>query len=103
MVLDRGYFSAKNFEVIEKAGFDFIVMVKGCKSLIHDFIDKHACPRLAVSHDATINGNLCLHGLTVEHDFLGKNRYFHLFFSKNKSVSEAELLQNDLSKQKSLC
>lgn len=41
LVLDRGYFSAKNFDVIEKAGFDFIVMVKGCKSLIHDFIDKH--------------------------------------------------------------
>ena len=101
LVLDRGYFSAKNFDVIEKAGFDFIVMVKGCKSLIHDFIDKHG-PRLAVSHDATINGNLCLHGLTVEHDFLGKNRYFHLFFSKNKSVSEAEQLQNDLSKQRAL-
>ena len=40
-ILDRGYFSRANIEFIEEKGFHFLMMVKGCKSLVSSIIEQH--------------------------------------------------------------
>ena len=37
-ILDRGYFSEPNIRFMDKNGFDFIIMVKGCKDLVNKYV-----------------------------------------------------------------
>ena len=37
-ILDRGYFSRENIRYMDKNGFDFIIMMKGMKSLTHEIV-----------------------------------------------------------------
>ena len=37
-ILDRGYFSRENIRYMDKCGYDFVIMVKGMKSLCNDAI-----------------------------------------------------------------
>ena len=40
-ILDRGYFSEDNIRFTDKNGFEFIIMVKGCKDLASELILKN--------------------------------------------------------------
>ena len=37
-ILDRGYFSRANLRFMDKNGYDFVIMVKGMKSLVKELI-----------------------------------------------------------------
>lgn len=37
-ILDRGYFSKANLQFMDKNGYDFVIMVKGMKSLVKELI-----------------------------------------------------------------
>ena len=39
-ILDRGYFSRKNIEYMDEHGFSFVMMVKGCRKLVHSIVDE---------------------------------------------------------------
>lgn len=101
LVLDRGYFSAKNFELIDNANFNFVMMVKGNKKLTHNLIDTSGVD-ISNAHSCTINGNLGLRGKTFKREFLGKDRYFHLFFSLEKCSAETRQFQIELERQETL-
>ena len=38
VVLDRGYFSRANIEFMDEKKIQFLLMVKGCRSLVSDFV-----------------------------------------------------------------
>ncbi len=37
-ILDRGYFSKENVHYMDKCGYDFVIMMKGMKSLVSELI-----------------------------------------------------------------
>ena len=37
-ILDRGYFSKRNLEYMEKNGYSFLIMVKGMKDFIREIV-----------------------------------------------------------------
>ncbi len=98
LTIDRGYFSAKNFELIDKVGFNFIMMVKGCKEMLSDFIAEHG-NSIITDPTYSIKAGRKLCGRTIEQDFLGKKRYFHLCFSLEKCIRETSALEDELNRQ----
>lgn len=104
-ILDRGYFSKANLHFMDKNGYDFVIMVKGMKSLIKDLIlEKRGsfeevrsnCIRQYKTYGTTIEKKL--------YPSDEKNRYFHLFYSSHKHASEQELLEAKLDRmKKNLC
>lgn len=103
-ILDRGYFSKANLRFMDKNGYDFVIMVKGMKSLIRDLIlEKRGsfeeirsnCIRQYKTYGTTIERTL--------YPSDEKNRYFHLFYSSQKHASEQELLEAKIDRmQKNL-
>lgn len=103
-ILDRGYFSKANLRFMDKNGYDFVIMVKGMKSLIRDLIlEKRGsfeeirsnCIRQYKTYGTTIERTL--------YPSDEKKRYFHLFYSSQKHASEQELLEAKIDRmQKNL-
>lgn len=93
-ILDRGYFSKSNIQYMDQCNYEFIIMVKGKKSLVRKLIlenkgtfeDKRACSiRRYKAYGTTIKDRL------YEGD--AKDRYFHLFYSDIKRSAEREALE----------
>jgi hypothetical protein len=40
-ILDRGYFSEENIRYMDKTGYQFVIMVKGCKALVSDIVEEN--------------------------------------------------------------
>ena len=38
IIIDRGYFSRANIEMMDEKGIDFLLMMKGCKKLVSSMI-----------------------------------------------------------------
>lgn len=100
-ILDRGYFSEPNIRFMDRNGYDFIIMVKGCKNLVNRLIlenrgtfeDEWTCsiPYYDVS------------GKTVESELFasdGKKRYFHIYYSDYRKAKERARLNGDIRDQK---
>lgn len=100
-ILDRGYFSKANLRFMDKNGYDFVIMVKGMKSLIRDLILEKR------GSFEEVRGN-CIrqyktYGTTIERTLYpsdDKNRYFHLFYSSQKHAAEQELLEAKIDRMK---
>jgi len=84
-ILDRGYFSRGNIQFMDKCKYEFVIMVKGMKSLVSELIlssmgtfeNKRAC---------FIKDPL-VYGTTVQARLYAsdtKDRYFHIFHSITK-------------------
>ena len=81
-ILDRGYFSEPNIKFMDRNGYDFIIMVKGCKELVNQVILKHRgsfedeWSKTIPYYDVS--------GMTTK-DFLfkkdEKERNFHIYYS----------------------
>jgi len=93
-ILDRGYFSKANIQYMDEKGFSFLLMVKGCKVLVselveknrHSFETKRACSiRSYRVYGTTVQSKL------YEDD--SRARYFHLFYSAEKQADEREQLE----------
>ena len=94
VVLDRGYFSRANIEFMDEKKIQFLLMVKGCRALVSDFVTAskgsfetdRAC-RVSCSD---------VYGTTIKHklyDSDKKQRYFHLFFNPSKMAQERAMLE----------
>lgn len=85
IILDRGYFSKSNIEYMDEKGYQFLMMVKGCKPLVSELIkDNYGTFE---DNRKYIIGDTGLHGITIQrHLYEGdqKMRYFHLVFSPEK-------------------
>ena len=102
-ILDRGYFSKRNIEYMDKHHYEFIIMVKGKKELVRSLIlekqgsfeNKRSCGiRRYKAYGTTVKGKL--------YDGDEKERYFHLFYSDLKKSAEREALEAKIEHMASL-
>lgn len=100
-ILDRGYFSKANLRFMDKNSYDFVIMVKGMKSLIKDLIlEKHGTFEEVRANSIR---QYKTYGTTIERTLFAsdeKNRYFHLFYSSQRHASEQELLEARIDRMK---
>lgn len=100
-ILDRGYFSEANIRFMERNGYDFIIMVKGCKDLVNQVIMENkgsfedewenAIPYYD-ENGTTVKGFLFK---TDE-----KKRCFHIYYNDFKKAKERAKLQKKIREQK---
>ncbi len=77
-IIDRGYFSIANIEYLDEKGYDFVLMVKGYKTLVAPMIqDKVGTFEKKIVNQ--ISGDLF--GITIQKEFCGKQRHFHIYHS----------------------
>lgn len=93
-ILDRGYFSKENIHYMDKCGYDFVIMMKGMKSLVRELIlehkgsfeeDRRSSIRQYKASGKTVKRRLFP---SDEHE-----RYFHIYYSSRKNASERERLE----------
>ena len=100
-ILDRGYFSEPNIKFMDANGYEFIIMVKGCKDLVSSLILKmrgsfedeweNSIPYYDVS------------GITTKDYVLPKDekeRYIHIYYSDFRKAKERTKLQTMIREQK---
>jgi len=98
-ILDRGYFSKENIHYMDKCGYDFVIMMKGMKSLVRDLIfekkgtfeEERSC---SIRQYKTS-------GKTVKRRLFASDeneRYFHMYYSGKKYVSERERLESKIDR-----
>lgn len=100
-ILDRGYFSKSNLHFMDKNGYDFVIMVKGMKSLIRELI----LEKRGTFEEVRANSirQYKTYGTTIERPLFSsdeKKRYFHLFYSSQKHASEQEELEARIDRMK---
>ena len=97
LIIDRGYFSRPNIELMDEKNIDFLLMVKGCKTLVSTMILEK---RGTFETDRSCRiGNSNIYGTTLKRPlFVGdtKERYFHLFHSPAKAAAEREELDRKI-------
>lgn len=100
-ILDRGYFSKDNIRYIDENGYEFIIMVKGCKPLVSAMVEQNR-GSFETARDCSIR-SYKVYGKTVncrlfEDDT--KDRYLHIYFNPYKQAAEREHLEQRIDKLK---
>jgi len=100
-ILDRGYFSKPNIRFMDKNGYDFIIMVKGCKELVN---------KLVLENKGTFEDEweqsipyYDVNGITAEADLFPtdeKKRFFHIYYSDYRKAKERAKLNSEIRDQK---
>jgi len=98
-IIDRGYFSKANIKYMDKCGYDFVIMMKGMKTLAQELIlsnkntfedkRKHSIRKYKTS-------GITVKGILYPSD--RKERYFHVFYSTKKHAGERELLETKIDR-----
>ena len=93
-ILDRGYFCKENICFMDDNGYDFVIMVKGMKSLVSDLVldvqgsfenDRRNSFRACKVSGTTIKGKLYATDK--------KERYFHIYYDDGRKASDREKLE----------
>ena len=100
-ILDRGYFSEPNIRFMDRKGYDFIIMVKGCKDIVN---------RIVMEKRGTFEDEweyaipyYDVNGVTVKAPLFasdGKERCFHIYYDDYRKAKERAKLQASLRDQK---
>lgn len=102
-ILDRGYFGEPNIKFMDRNGFEFIIMVKGCKDLVSRLILENRgsfedeWDKAIPYYD--VNGTTVKSVLYPSDD---KERYFHIYYSDFRKAKERAKLQRTIREQKEL-
>ena len=100
-IFDRGYFSEPNIRFMDEHGYDFIIMVKGCRKLVNEIIlQEHGKFEDEWSCEIPYYG---VNGTTVKarlYDGDGKERYFHLYYSDYTKAKERKELEEKIREDK---
>lgn len=102
-ILDRGYFSKENIHYLDKNNYSFIIMCKGCKTLVSYLVLKNR-GLFEQNREYAIN-QYKVYGITVSerlYDEDTKNRYFHIYFDPSKFSAEREHIENEIDKFKKM-
>lgn len=98
-ILDRGYFSKENIHFMDKNGYEFIIMMKGMKSLVRDLVlsvkGSFEEKREYSLRDYKVNG------ITVKHQLYPsdeKERYFHIYYNERKQTAERENVEEKIDR-----
>ena len=100
-ILDRGYFSESNIRFMDRNGFEFIMMVKGCRDLVSSLILEHKGEFEDEWENAVPYYDV--NGMTVKGRLLKgdeKDRYFHIYYSDYRKARERAKLQLLIREQK---
>lgn len=100
-ILDRGYFSKENIRYIDENGYEFIIMVKGCKALVSTMVEQNL-GSFETARDCSIR-SYKVYGKTVScHLFEDdtEDRYLHIYFDPYKQAAEREHLEQRIDKMK---
>ncbi len=98
-ILDRGYFSKENIQYMDANNCTFIIMCKGCKSLVSSLVMENR-GTFETNREAAIR-SYKVYGTTVvsrlyEDDT--KDRYFHIYYNPSKQAAERERLEQRIDK-----
>ena len=100
-ILDRGYFSEPNIRFMDRNGYEFIIMVKGCKDLVNSLVlEKRGSFEdeweNAIPYD-DVNGTTVKSTLYPADE---KERYFHIYYSDFRKARERAKLQSKIRDQR---
>ena len=98
-ILDRGYFSKENIRYMDKCGFEFIIMMKGMKSMVSELV-LNVKGSFEEKREYSIR-DYKVSGITVQHQLYPsdkKERYFHIFFNDRKQSAEREALESKIDR-----
>ena len=98
-ILDRGYFCKENIRFMDDNGYDFVIMVKGMKSLVSSLIlevqgsfenDRRNSIRAFKVSGTTVKRKL----------YAGdsEERYFHIYYDDGKKAGEREIFEDKLDR-----
>lgn len=98
-ILDRGYFGKDNIDFMDASGYDFVMMVKGCKKLVNSLI---AQVRGTFEDDRRYSiRDYRVSGITIESKLYASDRqtrYFHIFYNGKTAASERENLESKIDR-----
>lgn len=88
-ILDRGYFSQSNLNYLDENKYDFCIMMKGKKKLVHRFV-KQVKGTFEEDWNCRVH-DFGVSGTTISDKlFPGdtKKRYFHIYYDEHKRTNE---------------
>lgn len=98
-ILDRGYFSKENIRYIDKNGYTFIIMCKGCMALVSSLVlEKQGT--FETKRESAIRAYK-VYGVTTTarlHEDDTEERYFHIYYNPSKQAAEREHLEQRIEK-----
>lgn len=98
-ILDRGYFSRENIRYMDKCGYDFVIMMKGMKSLVSELVMKNKGTfeesRSHSIRDYKVSGTTVRERMFASDE---KDRYFHIYYSERKRTAEREQLEEKIDR-----
>ena len=98
-IIDRGYFSKANIKYMDKCGYDFVIMMKGMKTLVQELILSNK-NTFEDKREYSIR-KYKTSGITVKSILYPsdrKERYFHVFYSTKKHAGEREVLETKIDR-----
>lgn len=98
-ILDRGYFGKENIRHLDKNGNPFIMMVKGCKTLVSSLVLQNA-GTFETKRSCDIRAYK-VYGKTVSSPLYEDDttkRYFHIFYNPGRQAAEREKLEQKIEK-----
>ena len=98
-VLDRGYFSKDNIKYMESCNYDYVIMVKGKASFVHQLITDHK-GEFELKRSCFIKEYLT-YGTTIQAKLYADDdhdSYFHLYHKSSKENAELTQLETMLQR-----
>lgn len=98
-ILDRGYFCKENIRFMDDNGYDFVIMVKGMKSLVSELVlEVHG----TFENDRRNSiRSFKVSGTTVKRKLYAtdkKDRYFHIYYDDGRKASDREKLEDKIDR-----
>ena len=98
-ILDRGYFCKENICFMDDNGYDFVIMVKGMKSLVSEIVlsvkGKFEDDRRKSIRTFKVSGTTIKQRLYVTDK---KERYFHIYYDDGKKAADREKFENKIDR-----
>ena len=98
-ILDRGYFCKENIEFMDESGYDFVIMVKGMKTLVSELI-LNVQGQFENDRAKSIR-SYKVSGTTIKQKLFAtdkKERYFHIFYDDGRKAKEREALEEKIDR-----
>ena len=93
-ILDRGYFSRENIKYMDKCGYDFVIMMRGSKSIVSEIIKEKKGTFEELRENSIREYKVS--GITIKRQLYAsdeKERYFHIYYNGQKAISERQILE----------
>ena len=98
-ILDRGYFSKENIRYIDENDYTFIIMCKGCRSLVSSLVLENR-GSFETNRESAIR-SYKVYGTTVAsrlYEDDRKDRYFHIYYNPSRQAAERERFEQRIEK-----